>query len=118
MPHEDNAFLFKAIDILHNYILIHSGEITGQDNKNPDIANLLQTDGFQNSETFKIDPADQKEAALLTQKMLIKQNNIIHPAPSLLLNPDYLGFSPGNIYHRQLMNLAIDSIMNNIHHIF
>ncbi len=118
ISHDDNAFLFKAIDILHNYISIHSRAITGQDNKDPDIANLLQTDGFQNSETFKIDPSDQKEAALLTQKMLIKQNNIIHPVPSPLLNPDYLGFTPGNIYHRQLMNLAIDSIMNNIHHIF
>ena len=113
-----NSFLFKAIDILHAYILTHSDEIIGKEDSDGSLPKLLQTDGFQNDEILKLDIADQKAAALLTQKMLLKQNNIIHPAPSHLRNSDHLGFSPGNTYHRQLMNLTIDSIMNNIQHIF
>lgn len=46
------------------------------------------------------------------QHILTYQNSIVHPNPSLSITSEYLGFFRETKFHRKLINLTIESILN------
>lgn len=113
--------LKEYIDKNHDHILTYEGN--EYKHKLPD--NQLEYDkncectkelfGNQNSLIPKLQLKNASEINSLNvtlKNILIHENCIIHPKPSFSLNPEYLGFIPGESAHRKLMNLIVESLLN------
>lgn len=109
----DVNFMQESIELLHQYILSHIDDILEFKDQG-ELAKVFSDSNSSISDVFSKSPLTKHQKQVInivTKELLINQDNIFHPAKHMPLSSKYFGIISNENYHRKLMNLVVQSVL-------